>query len=179
MLKSLSVLLLFLGSANIGFGQTTEKKHRDSRDSLARTRQPGPNDTADRRILPPPQQIGVAETMTVLGPESYHSRPDSEAYAYVKVMPEFPGGEDSLHSYLNKNLKYPLEANDNFETVYIQFVVERDGTLSGITIARGFNKYLCNAAIECIKAMPKWIPGRQNGKAVRVKTIVPCRFRLE
>ena len=96
-------------------------------------------------------------------------------------MPKFPGGIPGLMQYLARNIKYPTIAQENGTQgrVIIQFVVERDGSITDVRVARGVDPYLDKEAVRVVKSMPKWIPGKQNGKAVRVKFTVPVMFRLQ
>ena len=92
------------------------------------------------------------------------AEPEPEkVFDMVEQMPTFPGGQQELMSYLGK----------------IQFVVERDGSITDVRVARGVDPYLDKEAVRVVKSMPKWIPGKQNGKAVRVKFTVPVMFRLQ
>lgn len=95
-------------------------------------------------------------------------------------MPEFPGGQSALMLYLSKQ-PYPpfFRENDVEGTVYVQFVIEQDGSINEVKIARssGWKEY-DNPAIEHVKAMPNWKPGYQDGKPVRVQYVVPIKFKL-
>ena len=104
-----------------------------------------------------------------------------QIFDMVEQMPTFPGGPSELMSYLGKNIKYPTIAQENGTQgrVIIQFVVERDGSITDVQVARGVDPYLDKEAVRVVKAMPKWIPGKQNGKAVRVKFTVPVMFKLQ
>lgn len=104
-----------------------------------------------------------------------------KVFDMVEQMPTFPGGQTELMAYLGKNIKYPTIAQENGTQgrVIIQFVVERDGTISDVHVARGVDPYLDKEAVRVVQSMPKWIPGKQNGKAVRVKFTVPVMFRLQ
>ncbi len=97
------------------------------------------------------------------------------------MVEQMPAGMQELMVYLGKNIKYPTIAQENGTQgrVIIQFVVERDGTISDVRVARGVDPYLDKEAVRVVKSMPKWIPGKQNGKAVRVKFTVPVMFRLQ
>ena len=103
------------------------------------------------------------------------------ALKVAEVMPKFPGGIPGLMQYLARNIKYPTIAQENGTQgrVIIQFVVERDGSITDVRVARGVDPYLDKEAVRVVKSMPKWIPGKQNGKAVRVKFTVPVMFRLQ
>ena len=110
------------------------------------------------------------------------AEPEPEkVFDMVEQMPTFPGGQQELMSYLGKNIKYPTIAQENGTQgrVIIQFVVERDGSITDVRVARGVDPYLDKEAVRVVKSMPKWIPGKQNGKAVRVKFTVPVMFRLQ
>ena len=99
----------------------------------------------------------------------------------VEKMPEFPGGQDALNRYLVRNIKYPLLAQENGiqGRVVCQFVVNSDGSIVDIAVVRGVEESLDKEAIRVIKSMPKWTPGRQGGKSVRVKYTLPIRFKLQ
>ena len=99
----------------------------------------------------------------------------------VEKMPEFPGGQEALNRYLVRNIKYPLLAQENGiqGRVVCQFVVNSDGSIVDIAVVRGVEESLDKEAIRVIKSMPKWTPGRQGGKSVRVKYTLPIRFQLQ
>ncbi|MBP7102027.1 MAG: energy transducer TonB [Bacteroidales bacterium] len=102
-------------------------------------------------------------------------------FRVVEVNPEFPGGDDALMSYLKKNIVYPKTAIDAGiqGTVMVQFVVERDGSITNVDIYRGKGQILNVEAIRVVKSMPKWNPGQQRGKNVRVIFIIPIDFQLQ
>jgi protein TonB len=101
-------------------------------------------------------------------------------YQFVEQMPEFPGGEDELRKYLQKNIVYPAIAQENGikGTVYLSFVVSPDGSLSKVQVVRGIDKSCDDEALRVVNKMPPWKPGRQNGKAVYVKFTIPIKFEL-
>lgn len=103
-------------------------------------------------------------------------------FEVVEQMPEFPnGGQAGLMQYLAKNIKYPPIAQENGTQgrVSCQFVVNKDGSIVDVKVLRGVDPYLDKEAIRVISAMPKWKPGMQRGKPVRVKYTVPVMFRLQ
>lgn len=104
-----------------------------------------------------------------------------KVFDVVEQMPTFPGGQQALMTYLGKNIKYPTIAQENGVQgrVIIQFVVERDGSITDVHVARGVDPYLDKEAVRVVKGMPKWLPGKQNGKSVRVKFTVPVMFKLQ
>ena len=103
------------------------------------------------------------------------------AFKFAEIMPEFPGGSQSMLEFIKKNLIYPdIAKENNLEgKVYMKFIVRSTGEIDNIQIARGVHKVLDTAAIELVKKMPRWIPGVQNGKTVPVYTIIPVVFRLD
>ena len=106
---------------------------------------------------------------------------ENKIFTIVEQMPSFPGGDAALMQYLAKNIKYPAVAEDMGiqGRVICQFVIERDGSVSDVRIARGVDPSLDKEAMRVVSAMPKWIPGRQNGQFVRVKYSLPVNFRLQ
>jgi len=109
--------------------------------------------------------------------------PEEVIFVVVETMPEFPGGNAALFKFLSDNMKYPVIAQENGiqGTVVCQFVVNKDGSIVDVEAVRNTSgdPSLEKEAIRVIKAMPKWSPGKQRGKAVRVKYTVPVRFRLQ
>ena len=105
---------------------------------------------------------------------------DTTIYDKVDIMPEFPGGMHELMAYLNSNLIYPKKAIEDKLSgrVTIKFVVEKDGSLSNITFIREISPELDAEALRVVQSMPKWIPGKQGGNAVRVWIVLPIMFRL-
>jgi len=106
---------------------------------------------------------------------------ETKVFDVVEQMPEFPGGPAALMKWLSDNIKYPAVAEENGiqGRVVCTFVVERDGSVTDVQVARSIDPSLDKEAIRVLKKMPKWIPGRQNGSAVRVKYTVPVTFRLQ
>ena len=103
-------------------------------------------------------------------------------FEVVEQMPEFPnGGMAGLMQYLSKNIKYPTIAQENGTQgrVTVQFVVNRDGSIVDAKVVRSVDPYLDKEALRVINTMPKWKPGMQRGKPVRVKFTVPVMFRLQ
>lgn len=105
---------------------------------------------------------------------------DDDIFTVVDVMPEFPGGQSGLMGYLG-SITYPDDALDNNwqGKVYLSFVIEKDGTISDVLVSRssGYD-VLDKAAVYHIETMPPWKPGKQNGKAVRVRYTIPMVFKL-
>lgn len=104
-----------------------------------------------------------------------------QIFTVVEEMPEFPGGMNELLKYLAKSIKYPVIAQENGiqGRVICAFVVNRDGSIVDAEVLRGVDPSLDKEALRVINAMPKWKPGKQRGKPVRVKYTVPVTFRLQ
>lgn len=109
-------------------------------------------------------------------------KPEVEkVFDVVEQMPSFPGGPSALMEWLSNNVKYPVVALENGVQgrVVVSFVVERDGSITDVKVVRGVDPSLDREASRVVRAMPRWIPGKQNGSAVRVKYNVPVAFRLQ
>ena len=106
---------------------------------------------------------------------------ENTIFQVVQEMPEFPGGMAECMKWLNKNVNYPATAMEKGVQgrVIIQFVVNRDGSISEASVARGIDPDLDKEALRVVSAMPNWIPGKQRGQAVRVKYTLPVMFRLQ
>lgn len=105
---------------------------------------------------------------------------DNEVYVVVEELPEFPGGDVALMTYIQKNINYPADAAKNGiqGRVTVSFIVEKDGSLSDFVIIRSPDPSLSKEVIRVLSFMPKWKPGKQNGKIVRVKWSMPVTFKL-
>jgi protein TonB len=106
---------------------------------------------------------------------------ETKVFDVVEQMPSFPGGPSALMQYLNSNIKYPVVAEENGVQgrVVCTFVVEKDGSITDVRVVKSVDPSLDKEAVRVVKSMPKWIPGKQNGSAVRVKYTVPVTFRLQ
>ena len=113
--------------------------------------------------------------------EAVQSKVDDTTFDIVEIAPEFPGGVQELLKYLKDNIKYPQDAQDAKKEgrVIAQFVVTTDGSVADVKIVRGVYPSLDEEAIRVIKAMPKWKPGTQKGKPVRVRYTLPVTFKLQ
>ena len=114
-------------------------------------------------------------------PEAVVPDGDDKVYDIVEQQPEFPGGPSAMAKWLGDNIKYPAEAakNNIQGRVIVQFVVGSDGTVGGAKIIRGVDPLLDQEALRVINAMPKWTPGKQDGKVVAVKYTIPVTFRQD
>ena len=106
---------------------------------------------------------------------------ETKVFEVVEQMPQFPGGDAALMQYLSSHIKYPVVAEENGiqGRVVCTFVVERNGSITDVRVVKSVDPSLDKEAVRVIKSMPNWIPGKQNGSAVRVKYTVPVTFRLQ
>ncbi len=106
---------------------------------------------------------------------------EPEIVDLAEKMPEFPGGKKAMMNYLARNVKYPIRPQEVGiqGRVIVQFVVERDGSISNLVVVRSVDPDLDKEALRVVEAMPKWAPGMQNGKLVRVKYTLPVYFKLQ
>ena len=106
---------------------------------------------------------------------------DNKIFEVVEQNPTFPGGTAALMSWLSQNIKYPVIAAENGVKgrVIVQFVVEKDGSITDVVVVKSVDPSLDKEATRVIKNMPHWIPGRQNGSPVRVRFTVPVTFTLQ
>ena len=106
---------------------------------------------------------------------------ENKVFDVVEQMPSFPGGQQALMDYLSNNVKYPVVAQENGVQgrVVVSFVVEKDGSITDVKVVKSVDPSLDKEAARVVKSMPRWIPGKQNGSAVRVKYNVPVSFRLQ
>ena len=95
-------------------------------------------------------------------------------------MPQYPGGEKAMMEYVAKNVAYPQEARDKEISgrVFVSFIVEKDGSIGEVKVMRGIGGGCDEEAVRVIKGMPKWKPGKQEGKPVRVSYMMPINFKL-
>ena len=160
-----------------------------------------------KTVPPPPQSVSQAEVIEIVENDAeieevvlastedqtefidisevenivVEEEPEEEApFMVVEDMPQFPGGDAALMEYLSKNIKYPAICRENNiqGRVLIQFIVNRDGSIVEPEVIKSVNPYLDKEALRVISTMPKWKPGSQRGKPVRVKFTVPVNFRL-
>ena len=105
---------------------------------------------------------------------------DEEFFMVVENMPEFPGGDLGLMKYIQKNVKYPAIAKEYNITgkVYVSFIVDKSGSVTNVKIVRGVDKNLDAEAMRVVKSLPKYKPGKQRGKSVRVMLTIPINFTL-
>ena len=113
--------------------------------------------------------------------EGFKKEEAEEIFIQVEQMPEFPGGMHALMSYINRSVRYPALAQENgiHGKVYVQFVVNADGSVSGAKILRGVHASLDQEALRVVNSLPRWKPGKQGGIPVRVSFQLPVNFVLQ
>lgn len=144
------------------------------------------NITSDIEIEDVPIDIDVESTQSdpveLWQPPVTEEDPVPETVAFVKVesKPEFPGGGMAMISFLGKQLRYPEAARQaNIQgTVYVSFVIQPDGSVSNVKVERGIGGGCDEEAVRVVKMMPRWKPGIQAGKKVKVPMVIPVRFRI-
>ena len=106
---------------------------------------------------------------------------DDKVYEVCEQMPIFEGGDAALLKYLRENLKYPDKTKDRGVQgrLVIGFIVEKDGSLTDVKVLRAVDIAIDAEVLRVVKGMPKWIPGRQNGKRVRVRYLLPIHICLQ
>ena len=127
-------------------------------------------------------QTGGVEIEPVPIPNPYpNPKSSEEVFGVVEQMPYFPGGDRKLMEYLLENIRYPKECEEAGiqGRVIITCVIEKDGSISDVKVAKSLDPLLDKEAVRVVSGMPKWIPGKQNGVTYRVKYTLPVTFRLK
>ena len=127
------------------------------------------------------QSKAQIQTYTPPPPPKERDEEEEEIFVVVENQPEFPGGQAAMMKFLSENIKYPVIAQENGiqGRVICNFVVERDGSITDVQVVRGVDPSLDKEAVRVIQSMPKWKPGMQRGKPVRVRFTLPVVFRLQ
>lgn len=137
----------------------------------------------EETVIASSEETGAAVEVKYVPVTVEEEEPEEQTiFEVVEQMPEFPnGGMAGLMQFLSKNIKYPTIAQENGTQgrVTVQFVVNKDGSIVDAKVIRGVDPYLDKEALRVIGTMPKWKPGMQRGKPVRVKYTVPVMFRLQ
>ena len=138
----------------------------------------GSNLRAQNVIYPTNEKDGPT-ILRAVGDDSTTSD-NEKVYQVVGQQPNFPGGKEELFKYLAYNMIYPADAAKNKVEgrVLVTFVIEHDGSISNVNVVNSVYPSLDKEAIRVVSEMPKWIPGKANGKTVRVKYTIPITFRL-
>lgn len=129
-------------------------------------------EVVEEKEEPKPEPVVVKEEPPVV---------EDKVFEVVEQQPSFPGGTAALMQYLSSNIKYPVVAQENGVQgrVVVGFIVDKDGSITNVNVLRGVDPSLDREAERVVKSMPKWVPGKQNGQAVKVKFNVPVTFKLQ
>ena len=132
-----------------------------------------------QNVINPTNEKDGPTILRAVGDDSTTSD-NEKVYQVVGQQPNFPGGKEELFKYLAYNMIYPADAAKNKieGRVLVTFVVEHDGSISNVNVANSVYPSLDKESIRVVSGMPKWIPGKANGKTVRVKYTIPITFRL-
>ncbi len=105
---------------------------------------------------------------------------DEPAFLAVENPPEFPGGDQALSAFIARNVRYPPQARENRieGKVFVSFIIEKDGSVSNIKVVKGVGGSCDEEAKRVVSILPNFIPGKQNGRPVRVQYFVPINFKL-
>lgn len=127
----------------------------------------------------PPEEVEVE--IKDEGPKVIETPVQAEIFTVVEEQPGYPGGEEARIGFLQQNIKYPEEAKELGiqGRVFVTFVVEVDGSITDVRVLRGIGGGCDEEAIRVVKAMPKWVPGKQRGVPVRVQFNLPIKFTLQ
>lgn len=127
------------------------------------------------------EDVAMQEYVFVVELEEEEEVEEEQIFLVVENMPEYPGGEEAMYQFIGQNIEYPRMAKENgiCGRVFISFVVERDGSVTDVKILRGIGGGCDEEAVRVIKKMPRWSPGKQRGKPVRVQYRMPIKFTLQ
>jgi len=143
-------------------------------------------DVGDQILMSTEDSQREAQTQTYVAPAAIavtaveEEEDEQKIFVIVEKDPQFPGGMAAMMAFLNSNIKYPVVAQENgiFGRVTLSFVVNVDGSIVDIEVVRGVDPSLDKEAMRVVGTMPRWSPGEQRGRPVRVKFTLPVQFRL-
>ena len=124
---------------------------------------------------------GISQTKDTTQKKDSIKKDKLPRFTIVEEPPHYPGGDVELHKFTAKNIKYPQEAREKGiqGTVYVSFIVDEEGKITDAKVLKGVNKILDDEALRILSLMPKWIPGKQAGKPVRVQHNMPIKFFID
>ena len=167
LLKALYVLPVAFATVSIFSCTSPKEKKVENKDVAESVQQDTPT--------------SIDETQVVAYASTPREEEQGEIFMVVEEEPVYPGGMEELMKFLQKNIRYPKEAMEQNKQgrVIVQFVVNKDGSISEATVVRSVDTYLDAEALRVVNAMPNWTPGKQKGEPVRVKFTIPVNFRLQ
>ena len=133
------------------------------------------------RLLTTLSVLAILFTVNTTATAQNKKTSNDKVFEKVEDMPVFPGGEQAMMEFVAKNVQYPKEAMEKEISgrVLVGFIVEKDGSISETEVVKGIGGGCDEEAVRVVKAMPKWKPGKQDGKPVRVHFILPLTFKLQ
>lgn len=133
------------------------------------------------RLLATLSVLAILFTINTTAMAQNKKTSNDKVFEKVEDMPEFPGGEQAMMDFVGKNVQYPKEAMEKEISgrVLVGFIVEKDGSVNEVKIVRGIGGGCDEEAVRVVKAMPKWKPGKEKGKPVRVSYMMPIFFKLQ
>ncbi|MCZ4693269.1 TonB family protein [Ancylomarina euxinus] len=139
------------------------------------------NEDIDEELIIEEAIVDIDEDVKVQVNEDIEVNDEPQIFMVVEEMPKFPGGDLELLRWINNSVKYPVIAQENGITgrVHMNFVINETGGIENIVVVRGVDPSLDKEAVRVIKKMPKWKPGKQRGKAVKVSFSLPINFQLQ
>lgn len=179
------VLMLILSSATVNKSATIRLFNTKVEQVFLTPATPAIN--SNNRVIPPADIHRPTQGNSFVNKSPYAPLPkdtipadNQKIFTVVEQTPGFPGGVDAFYQYLGRTIRYPAKEREQGiqGRVIITFIVEKDGSLSGVHLVRGVAADIDEEALRVIKASPKWIPGKQNGRLVRVAYSVPISFML-
>lgn len=197
-IAQLSLVCFALLSYTNTIAQTEAAKKQIGNQKITKNTDDNKN-TKEEAAPTPPQFEESKKSAIITNPDSkeissetnYHNMapiavdevPHNEDYVYsfIDQVAEFPGGQAEMYKWLQNTVEYPKEARKNNiqGKIIVRFIIEKDGSIDGITVVRGVNELLDAEAIRIAKAMPKWSPAKLKGKIVRSYVALPVVFKLE
>lgn len=175
-------------AAEAAMAQTTpESKAKTTAVKKGNTPLAVPEKPKTKPKVTPVTPVNPSKTTTIIKPEpkfdegNIVKRPGrDDVFTISEVAPAYPGGVNAMMKYLQKNIKYPTEAKEKGikGTVFVEFVVEKNGTVDDVLVKKGVNSLLDKEAVRVVTGMPKWTPGKQNGNLVAVRYTLPVKFDL-
>ncbi|HTN21998.1 MAG TPA: TonB family protein [Pelobium sp.] len=163
----------------------SNKRPNQIKNLVGNTQVPSPTETRSMKtdsVVKPDSNPTAIYEVSVIGYRSNNdTTTNNKVFTNVEVLPSFPGGIQAFRKFLAENLRYPKVAHDaNIQgRVFCQFVVEKDGSLSNIKVVRGIGGGCDEEAVRVLAISPKWNPGMQNGRIVRVSYTIPIFFQLK
>ncbi len=133
------------------------------------------------RLLTTLSVLAILFTVNTTATAQNKKTSNDKVFEKVEDMPEFPGGEQAMMDFVAKNVQYPKEAMEKGISgrVLVGFIVEKDGSISETEVVKGIGGGCDEEAVRVVKAMPKWKPGKEKGKPVRVSYMMPIFFKLQ